>query len=72
MSKKQITFTDVMIRKLKAENKKYIRSEGNGFTVRVMPSGSKTWMYIYKIGDVRRELPIGMYHDSQLSIGFEI
>ena len=38
-------FTDTMIRKLKPDAKKFIRSEGNGFTIRVMPSGAKTWLY---------------------------
>lgn len=39
---KVTTFTDTMIKKLKPEDKKYVRGEGNGFTIRVMPSGVKT------------------------------
>jgi integrase len=63
---KVTTFTDTMIRKLKAEDKKYIRSEGNGFTVRVMPSGVKTWLYVYAIDGKRRELNLGSYPDVTL------
>jgi integrase len=63
---KVTTFTDTMIKKLKAEDKKYIRSEGNGFTVRVMPSGVKTWLYVYSINDKRRELNLGSYPDVTL------
>ncbi|MBJ6799325.1 tyrosine-type recombinase/integrase [Geomonas propionica] len=58
---KVTTFTDTMIRKLKPEDKKYIRGEGNGFTIRVMPSGVKTWLYVYSIDGKRREMNLGGY-----------
>jgi len=58
---KVTTFTDIMIRKLRPEDKKYIRGEGNGFTVRVMPSGAKTWLYAYTFDGKRRELNLGCY-----------
>jgi integrase len=54
-------FTDTMIRNLKPEEKKYIRSEGNGFSIRVMPSGVKTWLYIYTFDGKRREMNLGNY-----------
>lgn len=63
---KVTTFTDTMIRKLKPEDNKYIRSEGNGFTVRVMPSGVKTWLYVYSISGKRREMNLGSYPDVTL------
>ncbi|HEY5512473.1 MAG TPA: integrase arm-type DNA-binding domain-containing protein [Geomonas sp.] len=63
---KVTTFTDVMIRKLKPENKKYVRGEGNGFTVRVMPSGAKTWLYAYAFDGKRRELSLGCYPEVTL------
>jgi integrase len=63
---KSTMFTDTMIRKLKPEEKKYIRSEGNGFTIRVMPSGAKTWLYVYSIGGKRREMNLGSYPDVTL------
>ena len=58
---KKTTFTDTMIRKLKASDKKISTSEGNGFTLRVMPSGHKTWLYVYAIDGKRRELNLGEY-----------
>ena len=61
MSKKKIVFTDTMIKNLKPAASKYIRSEGNGFTIRVMPSGVKTWMYAYALNDKRREMNLGNY-----------
>lgn len=66
MSKKQITFTDSMVKKLRTESQKYIRSEGNGFTIRILPSGSKTWLYIYGIDGKRREMNLGNYPDVTL------
>lgn len=62
---KVTTFTDTMIKKLKAADKKYIRGEGNGFTIRVMPSGVKTWLYVYSIDGKRREMNLGNYDDGK-------
>lgn len=58
---KKMVFTDIFIKNLKPEDKKIIRSEGNGFTLRVMPSGIKTFLYIYSIDGRRREMTLGSY-----------
>jgi integrase len=63
---KIMTFTDLMVRKLKPETKKYTRSEGNGFTIRVYPSGVKTWLYVYSVGNSRREMNLGNYPEVTL------
>jgi integrase len=63
---KGMMFTDTMVRKLKPKEKKYIQSEGNGFTVRVMPSGLKTWLYVYAFDTKRREMNLGSYPDVAL------
>jgi len=63
---KNMMFTDTMIRKLKPEEKKYLRSEGNGFTLRVMPTGVKTWLYVFIFGEKRREMSLGNYPDVTL------
>jgi integrase len=59
-------FTDIMIRKLKPEAAKYTRSEGNGFTIRVMPSGVKSWLYLYAFGGKRLEMNLGSYPEVTL------
>lgn len=59
-------FTDLMVRHLKPEQNKVIRSEGNGFTIRVMPSGAKTWLYLYSLGGKRREMNLGNYPEVTL------
>lgn len=63
---RSIMFTDTMIRKLKPGEVKYTRSEGNGFTVRVMPSGVKTWLYLYSFDGKRREMNLGSYPEVTL------
>ena len=63
---KNTMFTDMMIRKLKPEEKKYHRSEGNGFTIRVLTSGGKRWLYIYNFEGKRREMPLGNYPEVTL------
>lgn len=58
---KVTTFTDTMIKNLKKKEKKYLRGEGNGFNIRVMPSGAKTWLYVYDFDGKRREMKLGQY-----------
>ena len=58
---KKTLFTDKMIRALKPEPSDYSRSEGNGFTIRVMPSGVKTWLYVYAFDGKRRKMNLGQY-----------
>lgn len=64
---KRMVFTDAFIRKLKPEVKKIIRGEGNGFCVRVMPSGLKTFLYVYTIDNRRRELALGLHDPGYLN-----
>ena len=63
---KNTVFTDTMIRKLKPETSDYTRGEGNGFTIRVMPSGSKTWMYRYTFDGKLRKMNLGQYPEVTL------
>lgn len=63
---KKTTFTDNMIKKLKPEDSDYCRSEGNGFSIRVMPSGAKTWLYLYSFDGKRRKMNLGTYPDVTL------
>lgn len=54
-------FTDKYIRNLKPEGKIVDIREGEGFGVRVLPSGVKTFFYIYRIDGIRRFLNLGHY-----------
>lgn len=54
-------FTDVYIKNLKPEHSKYYKREANGFTVKVWPSGAKTWLYVYTFEGKRKEIKLGEY-----------
>ena len=54
-------FTDIFIKNLKPQVGKYYMREGNGFTVKVWPSGAKTWLYVYTFEGKRKETKLGEY-----------
>ena len=54
-------FTDKLISNLKPKGTKYYMREGRGFAIQVLPSGSKTFMYIYTFSGKRRHLNLGIY-----------
>lgn len=64
-------FTDIFIRNLKPEVKKYYKRESDGFTVRVMPSGVKTWLLVYTVDGRRKEMNLGHYPYVSLSMARE-
>lgn len=66
MSRGKTVFTDTMIRKLKPGEREFRKSEGNGFTIRVMPSGFKSWLYLYAIDGKRRCMNLGQYPEVTL------
>jgi integrase len=54
-------FTDKYLQSIKPEEKKKIIREGRGFALQVMPSGVKTFLYIYTFNGKRRSLALGHY-----------
>lgn len=56
-------FTDQAVKALKPGDKRIeIRESGNpGFALRVSPSGTKSWVYLYKIDRRLRRLTLGVY-----------
>lgn len=59
-------FTDTYIRNLSVEEKKYYKRESGGFTIRVLPSGVKTFLFVYTFDGKRREMNLGCYPDKKL------
>jgi len=49
------------IKNLKPTDKKCYLREANGFTIRVMPSGVKTWLFVYTFDGKRKEMNLGQY-----------
>ena len=54
-------FRDKDIKSLKPKTSPYEKREGNGFTVRVQPTGTKTFYYIYKLNGRDKKIRIGEY-----------
>lgn len=55
-------FTDTFIKRLKPKDKREEKFEGGGFGIMIYPTGTKTWIYRYKIDDKKR-----LYHLRALS-----
>lgn len=64
--RKSALFTDRYIKSLKPEAKMYQVREGRGFAIRVLPSGVKTWYYVYNFNGKRRQLNLGNYPNTTL------
>jgi integrase len=54
-------FSDKYIDSLRPTDKLYDIREGKGFGVRVLPSGVKTWFFIYRFDGKRRFMNLGHY-----------
>lgn len=54
-------FSDRLIKSLKPTAAAYDVVEGNGFAIRVLPSGTKTFCFLYTQDKKRRRLSIGIY-----------
>lgn len=62
-------FTDLVVKKLKPEAKEYWRRESGGLALRVLPSGSKLWYFIYTSPEdgKKKYSKLGEYPDMNLS-----
>lgn len=60
-------FTDMYLKKLTAPSKKTYIRESEGFTLRTMPSGAKTFIFIYTFDGKRKEMNLGSYPNISLA-----
>ena len=60
-------FTDTYIKNLKPKDKRDEKYEGGGFGIFIYPTGSKTWIYRYKIDDKKDYMIIGHYPEMSLA-----
>jgi integrase len=69
---KAFKFSDKSISNLKGTDKKrYVRDVRQGFALRIMPSGAKTFLYIYTDKGTRKELNLGTYPEVTLATALE-
>lgn len=54
-------FSDKYLQAIKPEAKKKLIREGRGFTLQVMPSGVKSFLFIYTFNGKRKNLYLGQY-----------
>ncbi len=54
-------FTDAMVRNIKPCEQRIEYTEGNGFILRVSPSGVKTWVYYFKFDKKPQRLTLGRH-----------
>jgi len=62
----QNILTDRQIRGFKAEKKIQRKADGDGLYLRIMPSGSKMWEYVYKKKGKRTSKVLGKYPEMSL------
>lgn len=59
-------FTDKGVKALEPREKAYDLREGDGFGVRVLPSGTKSWFFLYHFNGIKKRLSLGIYPDVSL------
>lgn len=47
MARRTTSLTNTQIKQAKAKEKEYAISDGDGLSLRIRPSGSKTWIFNY-------------------------
>lgn len=67
-----MALTDLQIKKTVPRNIRFEVSDGKGLSLRVMPTGRKTWVYRYMIDGIARRMTLGTYPAIPLSEAREL
>ena len=62
-----MALTDLKVKKLVPRDKRYEVLDGKGLSIRVMPTGSKSWVFRYMIDGRARRMTLGAYPTLSLS-----
>ena len=62
-----MTLSDLQIKKLAPKNYRFEISDGKGLSLRIMPTGTKTWVFRYMIEGTARRMTLGTYPALTLS-----
>lgn len=57
----------IILQNVRPKNKRYELKDGKGLYLRVMPSGSMSWVYVYKFEGTLRRMTLGSYPAMGLS-----
>lgn len=60
-------FTEKFLASIKPQNKKFVIREGRGFALQVLPSGSKSFLYIFELNKQKGYVQIGNYPATSLA-----
>lgn len=60
-------FTDRYVKSLKPKDHAYDLREGEGFGIRVLPSGAKSWFFLYHFDGRKKRLTLGHYPSMPLA-----
>lgn len=60
------SFNKKSLEALKQKEKDYYVREGKGFSIRIFPSGIKTWYFIYTFDGRKRYMPLGNYPEVKI------
>lgn len=64
--------TDRQIKNLKPKSQRYEVWEGNGFGIRVFPTGKKSWVYMYRFQRKTRRITFGSYPKITVAVAHAI
>jgi integrase len=53
--------TDAKIKGLKPQTARYMKSDGNGLSLDVLPSGKKSWIFRYRLNGKQERVTLGQY-----------
>jgi len=66
-----MALTDLMVKRFSPHEKRYEVSDRKGLSLRVAPSGKKTWVYRYLFDGVPRRMSLGVYPGVGLALARE-
>jgi integrase len=56
-----MALSDLKVKKISPQNKRFEVSDGKGLSIRVMPSGTKSWVFRYLFDGIPRRMTLGNY-----------
>jgi hypothetical protein len=55
--------TEIQIRSFKPAATRYLKTDGRGLSLDILPSGVKTWQFRYRLNGKQEKIVLGRYPD---------